>query len=73
MPDVTMNQVRKIAQLYGHTDLLVTETRRHRWISTCSCGFSSGSLLNQAQAAQAVTDHVVEVARQHMANARAAV
>ena len=68
---ITMAELRRWLAPIGHTHLRVTETRRG-WNASCSCGFMTPRLPDQATGEQALADHAERAIVKHFRQERAA-
>ncbi len=62
MPNITLRQVRAIADRLGHRDLSVMPTRRG-YRAHCACGYESTTRRTPADAASAAAHHLELIAR----------
>lgn len=59
----TRSELFDLAHALGHRDPAIHETRRGRWIATCSCGYESASRVNAQLALEAGIHHALGAAR----------
>lgn len=66
----TRAELFELAHQLGHTNPSIYETRRGRWIATCSCGYASTSRTTQVLALEAGIHHALTIARAAESNIR---
>ena len=60
--EITMAELRRLAEQHGHSNLSVSESRRG-WRASCACGYESARLPSQEIAEQQCADHFMRVAQ----------